>query len=203
LIYLREKHSIMHRDVKPSNILVNSKGEIKLCDFGVSIQLIDSMANSFVGTRSYMAPERLQGVEYTVQSDIWSMGLSLIEMAIGRYPIPPPDKNDVEKIFGQDTLAMHIEAAKNGSQLRGKNSDDSRSMSIFDLLEFIVNEPPPRLPAGVFTTEFEDFVDTCLRKNPSERHDLHYYTRHGWIGKWDTDDIDIGNYVGLVMKLSS
>ena len=48
------------------------------------------------------------------------MGLSLIEMAIGRYPIPPPDKNDIEKIFGQDTLAMHIDAAKTGSQLRGK-----------------------------------------------------------------------------------
>ena len=42
-------------DVKPSNVLVNSRGEIKLCDFGVSGQLINSMANSFVGTRSYMA----------------------------------------------------------------------------------------------------------------------------------------------------
>lgn len=42
-------------DVKPSNILVNSRGEINLCDFGVSGQLIDSMANSFVGTRSYMS----------------------------------------------------------------------------------------------------------------------------------------------------
>lgn len=55
LSYLRDKHAIMHRDVKPSNILVNSSGEIKICDFGVSGQLIDSMANSFVGTRSYMA----------------------------------------------------------------------------------------------------------------------------------------------------
>jgi hypothetical protein len=41
-------------------VSVNSAGEIKICDFGVSGQLIDSMANSFVGTRSYMSPERLQ-----------------------------------------------------------------------------------------------------------------------------------------------
>ncbi|KAF6030346.1 MAP2K1 [Bugula neritina] len=129
LIYLREKHSIMHRDVKPSNILVNSKGEIKLCDFGVSIQLIDSKANSFVGTRSYMAPERLQGVAYTVQSDIWSMGLSLIEMAIGRYPIPPPDQKEVEKVFAQDTLALHMEAAQSGSQLPDTNMSAYKSQA--------------------------------------------------------------------------
>jgi len=55
LSYLRDNHAIIHRDVKPSNILVNSSGEIKICDFGVSGQLIDSMANSFVGTRSYMS----------------------------------------------------------------------------------------------------------------------------------------------------
>ena len=47
--------SLSFSDVKPSNILVNSRGEIKLCDFGVSGQLINSQANSFVGTRSYMA----------------------------------------------------------------------------------------------------------------------------------------------------
>lgn len=63
LSYLRDKHSIMHRDVKPSNILLNSSGEIKICDFGVSGQLIDSMANSFVGTRSYMS---VSGKQITV-----------------------------------------------------------------------------------------------------------------------------------------
>ena len=48
-------HLCVLADVKPSNILVNSMGEIKMCDFGVSGQLIDSLANSFVGTRSYMS----------------------------------------------------------------------------------------------------------------------------------------------------
>merc|ERR1712038_1805225 len=100
LSYLREKHQIIHRDVKPSNILVNSQGEIKICDFGVSGQLIDSMANSFVGTRSYMSPERLQGSQYSVASDLWSLGLSLLEMSFGMYPIPPPAPTTLAQIFG-------------------------------------------------------------------------------------------------------
>ncbi|KAK8745755.1 hypothetical protein OTU49_000367 [Cherax quadricarinatus] len=66
LAYLREKHQIIHRDVKPSNILVNSRGEIKICDFGVSGQLIDSMANTFVGTRSYMSVSAGEGFYFSI-----------------------------------------------------------------------------------------------------------------------------------------
>lgn len=214
LIYLREKHSIMHRDVKPSNILVNSRGEIKICDFGVSGQLIDSMANSFVGTRSYMSPERLQGTHYSVQSDIWSVGLSLVEMAIGRYPIPPPDPNDLNSIFGANVMEEHLDAAKTGKPLKGTNRnsynfptppavgiDGPRPMAIFELLDFIVNEPPPTLPKEKFSDEFIDFVDRCLKKNPSERADLHSLMSHAFIKRSENENIDIGNWVCKVMSI--
>lgn len=49
-------------------------------------------------------PERLQGTHYSVQSDIWSMGLSLVELSIGRYPIPPPDAKELEAIFGRPVV---------------------------------------------------------------------------------------------------
>ena len=212
LTYLREKHQIMHRDVKPSNILVNSRGEIKICDFGVSGQLIDSMANSFVGTRSYMSPERLQGTHYSVQSDIWSMGLSIVEMAIGRYPIPPPDSKDLASIFGDKAMEEHLEASKTGKPLIGTNrnsfnfptppgSDGPRPMAIFELLEYIVNEPPPSLPKGKFSDEAIDFVEKCLKKNPSDRADLPSLMIHPFVKKSEEMDVDIGSWVCKVMNI--
>ncbi|TFK23043.1 STE/STE7/MEK1 protein kinase [Coprinopsis marcescibilis] len=86
LTYLYDEHRIIHRDIKPSNILCNSRGEIKICDFGVSGELINSIADTFVGTSTYMSPERIQGAQYTVKSDVWSLGISLIELALGRFP---------------------------------------------------------------------------------------------------------------------
>lgn len=133
-----------------------------MCDFGVSGQLVDSLANTFVGTRSYMAPERLIGaayvcscleqesycqvlsmppfptqrlVRYAIQSDIWSLGLSVMEMAIGRFPIPP-----------------------DGSR---------RQLAIFELLQYIVTDEAPALPAS-FSTSFQDFIALCLLKDPSK-----------------------------------
>ena len=45
-----------------------------------------------------MSPERLQGSQYSVASDLWSLGLSLVEMALGCYPIPPPDPNHLAQV---------------------------------------------------------------------------------------------------------
>jgi mitogen-activated protein kinase kinase 1 len=189
LSYLREKHQIMHRDVKPSNILINSAGEIKLCDFGVSGQLIDSMANTFIGTRSYMSPERLEGNRYTVQSDIWSLGLSLVEMAIGRYPIPVATDNEVANLFQIDPTGF-------SPRIEGRNS--YQSMAIFELLEYIVNQPPPTLPKSHFSEDFVDFIDRCLKKEPTERSDLKKLLNHPFIIRYQNDP----NYLDWFRKVN-
>ncbi|KAK1158066.1 dual specificity mitogen-activated protein kinase kinase 1 [Acipenser oxyrinchus oxyrinchus] len=207
LAYLREKHKIMHRDVKPSNILVNSRGEIKLCDFGVSGQLIDSMANSFVGTRSYMSPERLQGTHYSVQSDVWSMGLSLVEMAIGRYPIPPPDSSEMEQIFGcpvegdQSASETSPKPQPPGRAASSHGPDSRPPMAIFELLDYIVNEPPPKLPS-IFNAEFQDFVNKCLIKNPAERADLKQLVAHSFIKRAEAEEVDFAGWLCTTVGLN-
>merc|ERR1712038_1096794 len=89
--YLQNKLHVIHRDVKPSNMLIDRKGNVKLCDFGISGYLIDSFARTIdVGCRQYMAPERvdldLSRQPYDVKSDVWSFGISMIEISTGKYP---------------------------------------------------------------------------------------------------------------------
>lgn len=92
LHYLHSKLHVIHRDVKPSNILINRRGEVKMCDFGISGYLVDSVAKTLdAGCKPYMAPERIDpqgsGVSnYDIKSDVWSLGISLIEMATGKFP---------------------------------------------------------------------------------------------------------------------
>lgn len=88
LAYLHSRLHVVHRDVKPANVLVNRAGEAKLADLGVSSQLADSLANcqSWVGTMKFMSPERLRGEPYSYCSDTWSLGLSLFECVTGAFP---------------------------------------------------------------------------------------------------------------------
>ncbi|KAI8632733.1 kinase-like protein [Xylariaceae sp. FL1651] len=152
---LKDKHNIIHRDVKPTNILINTRGQVKICDFGVSGNLVASIAKTNIGCQSYMAPERISGGAfmqsgasdgtYSVQSDIWSLGLTIIECGMGKYPYPP----DV-------------------------------SSTIFSQLSAIVEGDPPDLPE-IYTQTARTFVHGCLNKVPKLRPNYQALLTSEWL----------------------
>jgi len=87
LAYLHANHTV-HRDIKPANILMSTSGEPKVSDFGISAFVDNTIAqcHTFLGTVTYMSPERINGQPYSFPADIWALGLALVECATGRYP---------------------------------------------------------------------------------------------------------------------
>lgn len=213
LTYLYDVHRIIHRDIKPSNILCNSRGEIKICDFGVSGELINSIADTFVGTSTYMSPERIQGAQYTVKSDVWSLGISLIELALGRFPFSESVSDDSDLSDYEGTLSparpgsislsglppARIKNKRNSTAKKDKRKSKGVSlqggamtMSILELLQHIVNEPAPRLtPEGRYPKEAEAFIDSCLLKDPDDRKTPKDLLKDEWIEHAKVSDINL------------
>ena len=88
------RQGIVHRDVKPSNIMISRDGLVKLTDFGLALDLhgasSDQIAQPFSGTPAYMAPEQIDGAEIDARTDIYSLGIMAYELITGRQPFTGP-----------------------------------------------------------------------------------------------------------------
>lgn len=170
LNYLKEKLAIIHRDVKPSNILLDKRGNIKLCDFGISGQLVDSIARTRdAGCRPYMAPERIdphRARGYDVRSDVWSLGITLMEVATGHFPYPKWNS-----VFDQ------LNQVVQGDPPRLSPNDNGNH----------------------FTMEFVNFVNTCLIKEETQRPKYSKLLEHEFIVRSDQESVDVAHYVSNIL----
>ncbi|KAH9802015.1 mitogen-activated protein kinase kinase 2 [Citrus sinensis] len=165
LLYLHHEKHIIHRDLKPSNLLINHRGEVKITDFGVSAIMASTsgQANTFVGTYNYMSPERISGGKYGYKSDIWSLGLVLLECATGQFPYSPPEQQDGWTSF-------------------------------YELMEAIVDQPPPSAPSDQFSPEFCSFISACVQKEPQQRLSAQELMTHPFLKMYGDLNVDLSEY---------
>lgn len=121
LAYLHRRH-IVHRDIKPSNLLINSGKKVKIADFGVSRILAQTMdpCNSSVGTIAYMSPERINtdlnhGQYDGYAGDIWSLGVSILEFYLGRFPFAVGRQGDWASLMCAICMSQPPEAPPTAS----------------------------------------------------------------------------------------
>ncbi|XP_021376194.1 dual specificity mitogen-activated protein kinase kinase 7-like [Mizuhopecten yessoensis] len=171
LNYLKEEHGVIHRDVKPSNILLDERGTVKLCDFGISGRLVDSKAKTrSAGCAAYMAPERIDPPDplrpdYDIRADVWSLGITLVELATGEFPYKNC-KTDFEV-----------------------------------LTKVLQEDPPLLPPSTEFSHEFCSFVRDCLTKDYKKRPKYKKLIEHKFIKKYEKEEVDIAAWFSDVTLL--
>ena len=99
LIHLHDRN-IVHRDLKLGNIFLTGKMELKLGDFGLAKKLSfrDEKISEGVGTPAYMAPEILENMGYSLEVDIWSLGVIMYYLIIGKLPFNKPNQEDIKSV---------------------------------------------------------------------------------------------------------
>ena len=173
LDYLHSKMMI-HRDIKAGNILLTRSGQAKLADFGVSAQLstINARRNTVIGTPFWMAPEVIQETQYDYKADIWSLGITLIELADREPPFanihpmraifmipsrPPPTFHD-DNAWSKDMVSFL-------QRCLVKNPEERASAK--ELLEhpFVkaeVQKLQKAAPKRGCSKDLKDLVDSCI-----------------------------------------
>ena len=102
--FLLTSCEVAHRDLKPQNVLVGSGGTVKLCDFGFAAELGSgdgAMLASLKGTPLYIAPEVFSGGAYDLRADVWSLGVLLYELAVGRPPFYAPSLPELMRTIAE------------------------------------------------------------------------------------------------------
>lgn len=156
LHYLKETLKIIHRDIRPSNILVDHMGEVKLCDFGISGNLQDSKVyTQAAGVATYLAPERVKASTednnqgYDVRSDVFALGITVYELSAGVHP------------FAKCQCALSVG------------------------MEIMRPEPIkfPDSAAAQFSPEFLSFLAKCLVKQVADRWRYPQMLNHPFLTK--------------------
>ncbi|XP_078431970.1 MAP kinase kinase 6 isoform X2 [Wolffia australiana] len=160
LVYLHNVKRVIHRDIKPSNLLVNHKGEVKITDFGVSAILASSMAQRDTFVGTY---------NY----------MSPERIIGGSYDY----KSDIWS-FGLVILECGI------GRFPYVPIDQEGWPSFYELLEAIVEQPPPAAPADQFSPEFCSFISACVQKEPKLRSTAAELLDHPFIKKFEDKDDD-------------
>ena len=98
------RQGVIHRDLRPANVLVSEQGILKVADFGTSRFLeIAAHGTTVIGSPPYMAPEQFKG-QAVFASDVYSLGVSFYQMMTGVLPYPTPTANDIDRLIRSETI---------------------------------------------------------------------------------------------------
>ena len=101
------QNRIIHRDIKPQNILIDREGNVKITDFGIAVALSDTsltQTNTLLGSVHYLSPEQARGGMATIQTDIYALGIVLYELLTGRVPFDGESPVSIALKHFQDPL---------------------------------------------------------------------------------------------------
>ncbi|KAL3313948.1 Mitogen-activated protein kinase kinase kinase kinase 4 [Cichlidogyrus casuarinus] len=162
---------VIHRDIKGQNVLLTDSADVKLVDFGVSAQLDRTVSkrNTFIGTPYWMAPEVIkcekeEDCKYDTRSDIWSLGITAIEMAQGRPPWC--EVHPMRALF----IILKNDPPKLGALETGQRQNSGY--------------PGARngyVPPNKWSARFHDFIAKCVTKEFTQRPDTAQLLRHDFV----------------------